>query len=253
VNEMIALNVNNRDSTFGKGDLEMDFVKSNNLFFKVEGLHKTYGAVEAVRGVDFFIQQNEFLSIVGRSGSGKSTLLYLLAGLEAPDRGHIYCYSSDCQGVDIVQRTEDELAVWRRSQVGLVFQAFNLIPTLSAAENVAFPLYPEKISSHERRARAMECLQLVGLAHRATHRPTQLSGGEQQRVAIARALIAKPGLILADEPTGNLDSQTSQEIIDLFKELHARSGVAMVVITHDDKVAAAAERILHMKDGRIIE
>jgi len=253
VNEMIALNENDQDSTLGKGDAEMNFVQSNNLFFKVEGLHKTYGAVKAVRGVDFFIQQHEFLSIVGRSGSGKSTLLYLLAGLEAPDRGHIYCYSSDCHGVDIVQRTEDELAVWRRSQVGLVFQAFNLIPTLSAVENVAFPLYPEKISAQERRARAMECLQLVGLTHRATHRPTQLSGGEQQRVAIARALVAKPGLILADEPTGNLDSQTSQEIIDLFKELHARSGVAMVVITHDDKVAAAAERILHMQDGRIIE
>jgi len=221
-------------------------------FLRVEGLHKTYGTVEAVHGVDFSVGRHEFLSIVGRSGSGKSTLLYLLSGLEAPDSGHIYCYSDECGGTDIVERNEDELAVWRRRQVGLVFQAFNLIPTLSAVENVAFPLYPEKLPAYERHARAMECLEQVGLAHRASHRPTQLSGGEQQRVAIARALVGRPGLILADEPTGNLDTQTSQEIIDLFKKLHGKSGVAMVIITHDDKVAAAAERILRMQDGRII-
>jgi ABC-type lipoprotein export system ATPase subunit len=221
-------------------------------FLRVEGLHKTFGNVEAVRGIDFCVGQHEFLSIVGRSGSGKSTLLYLLAGLEAPDSGHIYCNSQECGGADIVQRTEDDLAVWRRRQVGLVFQAFNLIPTLSAVENVAFPLYPEPVNARERRARAMECLEQVGLAHRASHRPTQLSGGEQQRVAIARALVGKPALILADEPTGNLDSQTSDEIIELFKTLHVKSGVALVIITHDDKVAAAAQRIIHMQDGRII-
>ena len=220
---------------------------------KVEGLHKSYGSVAAVRGVDFSVSQHEFLSIVGRSGSGKSTLLYLLSGLEAPDSGHIYCYGKDCAGRDIVQLTEDELAIWRRRQVGLVFQAFHLIPTLSALENIAFPLYPEHVAASERRARALQCLDHVGLAHRASHRPTQLSGGEQQRVAIARALIGQPSLILADEPTGNLDSQTSQEIIELFQKLHANSGVAMVIITHDDKVAAAAERILRMADGRIVE
>jgi ABC-type lipoprotein export system ATPase subunit len=236
----------------GETVMMKDLNPSEGIFLRVEALRKTYGAVEAVRGVDFCVGQHEFLSIIGRSGSGKSTLLYLLAGLEAPDSGHIYCHSADCGGADIVQRTEDELAVWRRRQVGLVFQAFNLIPTLSAVENVAFPLYPERMPAGERRERAMECLKHVGLAHRASHRPTQLSGGEQQRVAIARALVATPTIILADEPTGNLDTQTSQEIIDLFKGLHAESGVAMVVITHDDKVASAAERILRMQDGRII-
>ncbi len=220
---------------------------------RVEALHKSFGSVAAVRGIDFQVGQHEFLSIVGRSGSGKSTLLYLLAGLEAPDSGHIYCYGKDCNGRDIVQLTENDLALWRRRQVGLVFQAFHLIPTLSAVENVAFPLYPEPVSASERRARALACLEQVGLAHRAGHRPTQLSGGEQQRVAIARALISQPSLILADEPTGNLDSQTGLDIIRLFQKLHADSGVAMVIITHDDKVAAAAERILHMEDGRIVQ
>ncbi|MBI4787007.1 MAG: ABC transporter ATP-binding protein [Chloroflexi bacterium] len=229
-----------------------DFARDADLI-RVEGLSKSYGAVAAVRGIDFSIGQGEFLSIVGRSGSGKSTLLYLLAGLEAPDAGHIYCYGKDCSGRDIAQLTEEELAIWRRRQVGLVFQSFHLIPTLSALENVAFPLYPEHMSARERRASALACLEHVGLAHRASHRPTQLSGGEQQRVALARALIGQPSFILADEPTGNLDSQTSHEIINLFQKLHAESGVALVIITHDDRVAAAAERILHMADGRFIQ
>jgi predicted ABC-type transport system involved in lysophospholipase L1 biosynthesis ATPase subunit len=179
--------------------------------------------------------------------------LYLLSGLESPDSGHIYCNGKDCHGRDIVRLTEEDLAIWRRRQVGLVFQAFHLIPTLSAVENVAFPLYPEKITTHERHQRAMACLEKVGLAHRAGHRPAQLSGGEQQRVAIARALVGQPSLILADEPTGNLDSQTSREIIALFHNLHQESGVALMIITHDDKVAAAAERILKMEDGRIVQ
>jgi putative ABC transport system ATP-binding protein len=228
-------------------------LRQDEVLIRVEGLKKTFGAVTAIRGVDFSIGQHEFLSIIGRSGSGKSTLLFLLTGLEAPDEGHIYCFSKDCAGRDITSLGEEELAIWRRRQVGLVFQAFHLIPTLSALENVAFPLYPEPIPARERRSKALACLEQVGLAHRASHRPTQLSGGEQQRVAIARALIGQPSFILADEPTGNLDSQTSGEIIELFQKLHADSGVAMVIITHDDKVAAAAERILRMDDGRIIQ
>jgi putative ABC transport system ATP-binding protein len=218
---------------------------------KVESLTKSFGTVKAVQGIDLTIGKHEFLSVIGRSGSGKSTLLYLLSGLEAPDSGHIYCYGKDCRGRDIVKLTEEELAIWRRRQVGLVFQGFHLIQTLSALENVAFPLYPEHLSSHERGTRAMECLEKVGLAHRASHRPAQLSGGEQQRVAIARALVSQPSFILADEPTGNLDSQTSHEIIDLFRTLHRESGVALMIITHDDKVATTAERILRMEDGRI--
>jgi ABC-type lipoprotein export system ATPase subunit len=220
---------------------------------KAEGISKSFGAVEAVRGVDLSIGENEFLSIIGRSGSGKSTLLYLLSGLETSDSGHIFCYSKDCAGRDIVQLSEEQLAIWRRRQVGLVFQAFHLIPTLSAVENVAFPLYPEHIPAQQRKERAMACLEKVGLAHRSSHRPSELSGGEQQRVAIARALINHPSLILADEPTGNLDSQTSHEIIDLFKKLHTQSGVALVIITHDDHVAAIAERTLKMADGRIVQ
>jgi len=230
-----------------------DHLPQEGELFRVEALRKSFGPVAAVRDLDFTVRQHEFLSIIGRSGSGKSTLLYLLAGLEAPDAGHIYCHGKDCNGRDIVHLTENELAIWRRRQVGLVFQAFHLIPTLSAVENVAFPLYPERIPAAERRARALAALGHVGLAQRAEHRPTQLSGGEQQRVAIARALISQPSLILADEPTGNLDTQTGQAIIGLFQRLHAESGVAMVIITHDDKVAAAAERILRMEDGRIVQ
>jgi putative ABC transport system ATP-binding protein len=253
VNKIIEMqSVVEEQAEFDPAQVGSRFSRDGDML-RVESLRKSFGAVSAVRNVDFSVGQHEFLSIVGRSGSGKSTLLYLLAGLESPDAGHIYCYGKDCNGRDIVALTENELAVWRRRQVGLVFQAFHLIPTLSAVENVAFPLYPERISASERRARALAGLEHVGLAHRAGHRPSQLSGGEQQRVAIARALVCEPSLILADEPTGNLDSQTGQDIIKLFQKLHADSGVAMVVITHDAKVAAATERILKMEDGRIVQ
>ena len=215
---------------------------------RVEGLQKSFGTVGAVRGVDLALAEGECLSVVGRSGSGKSTLLHLLAGLEAPDSGHIFYRGKDLAGLD-----EDALALWRRHEVGLVFQAFHLIPTLSALENVAFPLYPDHVRSEQRRKLALERLEQVGLAERATHRPGELSGGEQQRVAIARALIGRPALILADEPTGNLDSQTGEEILALFGRLHSESGVALVIVTHDEKVAAATQRTVRMADGRIVQ
>ena len=170
--------------------------------------------------------------------------MHMLAGLEQPTSGRVL---SD--GRDLADLDEDDLALWRRANIGLVFQAFHLIPTLSALENVAFPLYPEKMRPKERRERAAIRLEMVGLTNRAEHRPSQLSGGEQQRVAIARALINEPGLILADEPTGNLDTETGHEILELFHQLRDDAGVALLIVTHDDEVAASADRIIGMKDG----
>ncbi|WP_371663549.1 ABC transporter ATP-binding protein [Streptomyces sp. NBC_00280] len=210
---------------------------------KAEGIRKSFGDVTAVAGIDLTIHVGEFLAIVGRSGSGKSTLLNLLAGLDSPDAGRI-----SSRG-DALPTGEDALADWRREHVGLVFQAFHLIPTLSALENVAIPLYPLRMSTTERHDQARKRLEQVGLGHRTTHRPGQLSGGEQQRVAIARALVGEPTLILADEPTGNLDSSTGQEILDMFQRLRQETGFALVVVTHDEKVAAAADRQIRLQDG----
>ena len=212
----------------------------------VENLRKSLGQVEAVRDASLAVQPGEFIAIMGRSGSGKSTLLQLLAGLESPTSGNIVF--DDRQ---IGSFTEDEFALWRRDHVGLVFQAFHLIPTLSALENVAFPLYPTRTSSGERRQRALARLEQVGLGPRASHRPAQLSGGEQQRVGIARALVNHPSLILADEPTGNLDTQTGAEVMALFRQLNQQEHVAIVMVTHDPAVAAAADRVVTMMDGRI--
>jgi len=219
-----------------------------NDVLQTESLNKSFGSVKAVQGVSLGIAPGEFVAIMGRSGSGKTTLLQLLAGLESPTSGRILF-----QGQDISQLDEDGLALWRREHVGLVFQAFHLIPTLSAMENVAFPLYPTTVQSEERRQRALARLEQVGLAHRAGHRPGQLSGGEQQRVAIARALINRPSLLLADEPTGNLDSQSSTEVMDLFRKLNREEGVAVVVVTHDPDVAAVADRLIEMKDGSVVK
>jgi len=213
-----------------------------------ESMSKSFGSVQAVRDASLRIVPGEIAALMGRSGSGKTTMMHLLAGLEQPSAGRILYL-----GQDITPLDEDALALWRRANIGLVFQAFHLIPTLSALENVAFPLYPDKIPAAERKARALARLEQVGLAQRAGHRPSRLSGGEQQRVAIARALVNSPGLILADEPTGNLDSQTGDEILKLFHNLRDEAGVSFLIVTHDDKVAATADRVLMMKDGEIID
>lgn len=215
---------------------------------RANSLCKSFQEVMAVRDLSLRIGRGEIVAMMGRSGSGKSTVMHMLAGLERPSSGHVLYDGRDLAGLD-----EDALALWRRANIGLVFQAFHLIPTLSALENVAFPLYPEKLSVKERRERAAGRLEMVGLTDRSAHRPSQLSGGEQQRVAIARALVNEPGLILADEPTGNLDTETGLEILQLFRRLRDEAGVAFLIVTHDDEVAASADRVIEMKDGERID
>jgi putative ABC transport system ATP-binding protein len=217
-----------------------------NELLKCVDLHKSFGRVDVVRGVSLSLQTGTFSSIMGRSGSGKTTLLHLLSALEAPTSGSV-----SFEGREISSLNEDQLALWRREHIGLVFQAFHLIPTLSALENVAFPLYPMRVSAEERRERARARLEQVGLGHRLEHRPSRLSGGEQQRVAIARALINHPTLILADEPTGNLDKKSGEEILNIFAKLNREEGVAVIVVTHDSEVAAIAEHSFTIVDGKL--
>jgi predicted ABC-type transport system involved in lysophospholipase L1 biosynthesis ATPase subunit len=213
---------------------------------RATGLRKQFGSVTAVDGIDLAVDEAEFVAIVGRSGSGKSTLLNLIAGLDLPDAGEIWF-----DGELLSASDEDSLADWRADHVGLVFQAFHLIPTLSALDNAAVPLLPRH-STADARAAARERLEQVGLASRITHRPSQLSGGEQQRVAIARALVGNPRLLLADEPTGNLDSRTGEDILELFAQLRRETATATVLITHDDKVATAADRRISIQDGKVL-
>ena len=217
-----------------------------NELLRCIDLRKSFGRVDVVRGVNLSLTTGSFTAIMGRSGSGKTTLLHLISALEAPTSGSLFF-----GGEEISALNEDRLALWRRQHIGLVFQAFHLIPTLSALENVAFPLYPMRLASEERRARARDRLEQVGLGHRLEHRPSRLSGGEQQRVAIARAMINRPTLILADEPTGNLDKKSGEEILALFRKLNEEEGVAMIVVTHDSDVAAVAKQSLTMADGTL--
>ena len=203
--------------------------------------------VRALDHASLHIHPHEFVSIIGPSGSGKSTLMNIIGCLDISDAGE---YLLD--GLPIEEYSEAELAKIRNQKIGFVFQSFNLIPKLSAEENVELPLIYQKVRRSERQKRVREALERVGLSQRAKHLPTELSGGQQQRVAIARALVTNPSLILADEPTGNLDSKTSQEIMDMFHELHAQ-GNTIVLITHDNDVAKQAERAIHILDGRITE
>jgi ABC-type lipoprotein export system ATPase subunit/ABC-type lipoprotein release transport system permease subunit len=202
--------------------------------------------VKALNHIDLEIDQGDFVALVGPSGSGKSTLLNLLGGLDRPTRGEI-----EVRDIALHEATERELTAHRRHHVGFVFQTFNLLPRLTALENVALPLMLGGVSSTERNEQARALLQRVGLGHRLDHRPTELSGGEQQRAAIARALVNKPNLILADEPTGNLDSSTGAEVMRLLRELNAERGVTLVIVTHDPEIATYANRIIHLRDGEI--
>ena len=203
--------------------------------------------VKALDHATMHIYPHEFVSIIGPSGSGKSTLMNIVGCLDTADAGR---YLLD--GIPIEDYSENELARVRNEKIGFVFQSFNLIPKMSAEENVELPLIYRGVKRAERQERVHEALERVGLAKRAKHQPTELSGGQQQRVAIARALVTKPSLILADEPTGNLDSRTTNEIMDIFHELHEQ-GNTIVLITHDNDVAKQARRIIHIRDGRLSE
>lgn len=219
---------------------------------EIRDLKKIYAQgdepVHALDGVSIDIDEGEFVAIMGASGSGKSTMLNILGCLDTPTSG-----SYKLDGLEVAKRTRKELAIIRNKKLGFVFQNFNLLPRTSAIEQVELPdLYMGRLSRHERRARALELLKRVGLGGRGTHTPAQLSGGQQQRVAIARALMNEPPVLFADEPTGNLDTKSSIEIMNLFTEL-SNEGITIVMVTHEDDIAAYAKRHLVMKDGNLVK
>lgn len=200
--------------------------------------------VSAVRGIDLAITKGEMLAIVGRSGSGKSTLLTMLGAIETPTTGRVLL-----EGVDLASLDEDQRTLLRRRRIGFVFQAFNLIPTLTAVENVSLPLELDGVSEREATERALASLALVDLSKRKDHLPNMMSGGEQQRVAVARALVIRPAMLLADEPTGNLDSAGSRQVITLMRDLVNSQGLTIVIVTHDMQIAGQADRIVRLNDG----
>ena len=205
-------------------------------------------ALQVLRGVDVSVSVGDFVALCGASGSGKTTLLHLLGGLDEPDLGSIRVGE-----IDLAKMSRQAVARFRNKEIGFVFQAYHLLPELDALENVALPARMARRPVAEAEVRAKKLLARVGLAQRMEHRPNELSGGEQQRVAIARALINEPRLVLADEPTGNLDSATGEEIISLLADLHKEQEVTLIVATHDEKVAAHAERVLRLADGCIVD
>jgi len=204
--------------------------------------------VTALNRISLDIRTGEFLALMGPSGSGKSTLLHIIAGVDRPTSGE--CRVQD---VDVTKLNESELADWRNRNVGFVFQTFNLIPVLTAFENVELPLLLTRLSGSERRKHVTTALELVGLADRRRHLPKQLSGGQEQRVAIARALVTDPGLIVADEPTGNLDSHSAQEVLAILQSLSRNMGKTVILVTHDPKAAAFGSRTIHLEKGELIK
>ncbi|MDY3864466.1 MAG: ABC transporter ATP-binding protein [Eubacteriales bacterium] len=216
---------------------------------KIENLSKVYGsgenAVRAVDGVSFGVEKGEFLAIIGPSGSGKSTLLHILGGVDRPTCGKVLM-----NGQDIYAQDEEALAVFRRRQVGLIYQFYNLIPVLNVVENMTLPVLMDGRRVNEERLN--ELLQTLGLTERRKNLPNQLSGGQQQRVSIGRALMNAPAVVLADEPTGNLDSRNSQEIVELLKQSNRKYGQTLIIITHDENIALQADRVIAIEDGKIV-
>jgi len=221
-------------------------------FVEIQGLRREFHmgdqVVAALDGVSLAISEGEFLSVMGPSGSGKSTLLYLLGGLDRPTEGHIWV-----RGQDLTVLDENALAEFRRHDVGFVFQSFNLVPTMTALDNVIFPTFFAGVLRAVRRKRARNLLDRVGLGDRMDHKPTELSGGQQQRVAIARALINDPAIILADEPTGNLDTHTGAEVLELLSRLSQDEGRTVVIVSHDTRVSDYASRSVRLLDGKIVD
>jgi len=221
----------------------------DQTLISVRGLRKTYEVgtqkVHALDGLDLDIDRGDYVALMGPSGSGKSTLMNILGCLDSPTAG-----TYQLNGQQVAQMDEDQLAEIRNREIGFVFQTFNLLPRYTALENVALPLIYAGQAKSERRARAAEVLDLVGLADRMDHKPNELSGGQRQRVAVARALVNRPSLILADEPTGNLDTATSHEIMALFEEIQA-AGNTVLIVTHEEDIAACARRIVRLRDGKL--
>jgi putative ABC transport system ATP-binding protein len=215
---------------------------------KVDNISKTYGKdenlVKALNGVSFSVEKGEFVAIIGPSGSGKSTLLHILGGVDTPTSGHVYV-----DGKDVYAQNPEQLAIFRRRQVGLIYQFYNLIPVLNVVENITLPVLMDNRQVNQERLQ--ELLQTLNLTDRAQHLPNQLSGGQQQRVSIGRALINAPAIVLADEPTGNLDSKNGQYIVELLKLSNKKYHQTLIVITHDENIALQADRIISIEDGRI--
>jgi putative ABC transport system ATP-binding protein len=223
-------------------------MSERHFLFRAEKLGRVYhdGQVNALVEADLCIEQGEYVAIMGPSGSGKSTLLNLLGALDKPTSGEVFFLGEPLSRLRDLDR-------FRARRVGFVFQSFHLLPTLTAAENVQVPMFEGPLGAAARAARARDLLQLVGMSHRANHLPGRLSVGERQRVAIARALANDPQVLLADEPTGNLDSRNASQVLDLFDRLHLERGMTIVVVTHSPEVAARAERIIHLRDGRVCQ
>lgn len=221
----------------------MSVIRTNNLqkYYQVGE-----NSVHAVDGVELNVREGEFVCISGRSGSGKSTLLSLLAGLESPTDGEVVLL-----GEHLEQMNERERGRFRREHIGFIFQAYNLLPQFNSWENVAIPLEIRGVPLEERKKKAMEALEMVDLADHAEHRPTELSGGQQQRISIARAIITRPGIIFADEPTGNLDSRTGTEVMELLTDLFRRWGATFLVVSHDEDMIRYTDREIRLKDGKI--
>jgi putative ABC transport system ATP-binding protein len=222
----------------------------SEIAVQAENLHKSYllgaTAVGALRGVDLTVYRGEFVALMGPSGCGKTTLLNLIGVIDTPSRGRLRV-----DGVELQQLSEDQLSDLRRDRIGVVFQFYNLLPTLSARENIELPMQFKGVGTQQRRDRALSLLERVGLRDRAEHKPAELSGGEQQRVSIARALANEPALVLLDEPTGDLDTATGEEIMSLLRDLNQREKVTLLVATHDLLIAQASSRIVRLRDGRI--